>query len=80
MSTFYDENGNEKETMQSEETENLRKRKRKKKAKLRKIKRKVKKLKNSVFGDLELLSKQEPAQNEKIQKSEKGIEKATQYY
>ena len=27
MSTFYDENGNEKETMQSEETENLRKRK-----------------------------------------------------
>ena len=31
MSTFYDENGNEKETMQSEETENLRKRKRKKK-------------------------------------------------
>ena len=33
MSTFYDENGNEKETMQSEETENLRKRKRKKKAK-----------------------------------------------
>ena len=32
MSTFYDENGNEKETMQSEETENLRKRKRKKKA------------------------------------------------
>ena len=47
MSTFYDENGNEKETMQSEETENLRKRKRKKKAKLRKIKRKVKKLPES---------------------------------
>lgn len=52
MSTFYDENGNEKETMQSEETENLRKRKRKKKAKLRKIKRKVKKLKNSVLVTL----------------------------
>ena len=79
MSTFYDENGNEKETMQSEETENLRKRKRKKKAKLRKIKRKVKKLKNSVFGDLELLSTR-PAKNEKMQKSEKDVEKTTQCY
>ena len=52
MSTFYDENGNEIEMTQGEETENLRKRKRKKKAKLRKIKRKVKKLKNSVYYSL----------------------------
>ena len=73
MSTFYDENGNEKETMQSEETENLRKRKRKKKAKLRKIKRKVKKLKNSVFGDLELLSKQDRRKMKKYKNQKKAI-------
>ena len=75
MSTFYDENGNEKETMQSEETENLRKRKRKKKAKLRKIKRKVKKLKNSVFGDLELLSKQDRRKMKKYKNQKKTLKK-----
>ena len=75
MSTFYDENGNEKETMQSEETENLRKRKRKKKAKLRKIKRKVKKLKNSVFGDLELLSKQDRRKMKKYKNQKKALKK-----
>ena len=69
MSTFYDENGNEIEMTQGEETENLCKRKRKKKAKLRKIKRKVKKLKNSVFGDLELLSKQDRRKMKKYKKS-----------
>lgn len=74
MSTFYDENGNEKETMQSEETENLRKRKRKK-AKLRKIKRKVKKLKNSVFGDLELLSKQDRRKMKKYKNQKKTLKK-----
>ena len=75
MDAFYDKNGNEMKTTQGDETENLRKRKRKKKAKLRKIKREIKKLKNSVFGDLELLSKQDRQKMKKYKNQKKALEK-----